>query len=242
MFSRASLLSRLSGIMLALFSSTVTAHLPPALAPHYQLVPSRQHKLPATAWSRVDNPGFIYYVCLRDPSRPRPDVMVMCGVGDDKHRAGGNSGYFDIWYLKGDNVIVSASVKSGGRYGASGEASPLYIGKHSAVRLEERYNWQGVQQLLYRYYLPIKNELVEVASLPVFSNNEALCEDSQSECLIDNLRTDVTFNGRSSASYPEMNIHTTGILAGKKIDKRWVVNFDSTTHRYTVPKEIHLSY
>lgn len=55
------------------------------------------------------------------------------------------------------------------------------------------------------------------------------------DCLRDELNTQVVFEENTNDDYPNMLIHSVGILAGKDVNVTQVVLFDRKNNRYNIP-------
>lgn len=220
--------------------------LPQAVANQYQALGGQENP----TWQKADNPGFIYTACLNQQTDAQQRIVVMCGDGDENHNSGVDTGFFDIWYLDNDRVTAEKTIEGGGRYGSSGSASAVKIGSRWGVVLETGYALQGFVQTFYSFYVPKERDVVaklqdveKLAHLPVYSSNAGYCDPSVVEgCKLDELVSTVAFADNETEPYPDMIIHATGMLEGKKIDKSWTQAFDRKTGEYPIPKEIDIGY
>lgn len=187
------------------------------------------------AWQRKGQPNVIYNLCLDKWTGPEERIVAMCGDGVNGNDAGFQSGYFDLWFLKLDRVVSSERVKSEGRYGESGSAYVVKIGKRWGIVTESGTDGQGAKIRYRHFYLPAKsNKVSEVAWLLVHLDNKATC-DVDVDCLRDELNTQVVFEENTNDDYPNMLIHSVGILAGKDVNVTQVVLFDRKNNRYNIP-------
>ena len=209
--------------------------LPSALAEYYQPTDS-ESQLPN--WTHKDKPGFIYRVCLDKQTESEERILVMCGDGDSENRFGYQSGRFDLWFLNGERIVSADTVEGEAKYGESGTADVVKIGKRWGIVTESGTDGQGAKIRYRHFYLPAgRNKVAEVAWLLVHVDNEPTCEVDES-CLKDDLNAYVVFEENKNNDYPRMLIHSVGVLAGKSVDKKTTVLFDKKKGRYVIPDSI----
>ncbi|MEB4676730.1 hypothetical protein MXL54_18340 [Enterobacteriaceae bacterium G50] len=204
--------------------------IPTALKEYYHSSYNESHE---HIWLRKGQAELEYSICLNRQVTMEQRIVVMCGYITEASEP--DSAPFDIWYLNGSNIVASATAEGYGRMGASGDAKAVKIGEKWGVILESSYMMQDVEQTFQQFYVAKGKHIQLIASLPIHSSNE---ENGPA----DNLDTQVAFAQKYTGTYPNMLLHSTGVLAGEKINKQWSVPFDSKTNQYLIPEEIDIGY
>lgn len=221
-------------LFLCLLTSSLPAlaqdEMPAALKEHYN---SSLNELNEHIWLRKGQPELEYSICLNKQVAPEQRIVVMCGYMTNASEQ--DSAPFDIWYLDGSNIAAHTTTEGYGRMGASGDAKAVKIGEKWGVILESSYMMQGVEQTFQQFYVAHGEDIQSIASIPIHSSSE---ENGPP----DNLDTKVAFAQQYSGTYPNMLLHSTGTLAGKKINEQWSVPFDPKTNSYLIPEEIVIGY
>lgn len=221
-------------LFLCLLASSLPAlaqdEIPTALKEYYRSSYNESHEY---IWLRKGQPELEYSVCLNKQVATEQRIMVMCGYMTNASEP--DSAPFDIWYLDGSNIAARRTTEGYGRMGESGDAKAVKIGEKWGVILESSYMMQGVEQTFQQFYVAKEKGIQLIASLPIHSSNE---ENGPP----DNLDTQVAFAQKYTGTYPNMLLHSTGVLAGEKINKQWSVPFDSKTNQYLIPEEIDIGY
>ncbi|UGS39518.1 hypothetical protein [Pseudocitrobacter corydidari] len=204
--------------------------IPTALKEYYHSSYNESHEY---IWLRKGQPELEYSICLNKQVATEKQIVVMCGYMTNASEP--DSAPFDIWYLDGSNIAARRTTEGYGRMGASGDAKAVKIGEKWGVILESSYMMQGVEQTFQQFYVVKGKDIQRIASLPIHSSNEA-------NGLADNVDTQVAFAQKYTGTYPNMLLHSTGVLAGEKINEQWSVPFDSKTNQYLIPEEIDIGY
>lgn len=228
-------LSFLSFLFLAL-PALAKNELPAALTQYYQPAQNEFHH---RIWLRKEEPELEYSVCLDKQTLPEQRIVVMCGYVTEAMEP--DTAPFDIWYLDGDKITARTTTEGYGRMGTSGDAAVVKMGTKWGVVLESGYMLQGFEQTFQQFYIAEGEDIQLIASLPVHSSSEDF-SIGKDDYPTDNVDTVVTFAQENKGEYPAMLLHSTGLLNGKNINKRWSVNFDAKTHTYSIPKEIDIGY
>lgn len=204
--------------------------IPTALKEYYHSSLNEFHEY---TWLRKEQPELEYSICLDKQVETEQRIVVMCGYITNASEP--DSAPFDIWYLNGSNIVTRTTEEGYGRMGSSGGAKAVKIGEKWGVILESSYMMQGVEQTFQQFYVAKGKDIQLIASLPIHSS----CEEHGPA---DNLDTQVAFAQKYTGTYPNMLLHSTGVLAGEKINKQWSVPFDSRTNQYLIPEEIDIGY
>ncbi|CAH6659667.1 hypothetical protein [Pseudocitrobacter vendiensis] len=221
-------------LFLCLLTSSLPAlaqdEIPTALKGYYRSSYNESHE---HIWLRKGQPELEYSICLNKQVATEKQIVVMCGYMTNASEP--DSAPFDIWYLDGSNIAARRTTEGYGRKGESGDAKAVKIGEKWGVILESSYMMQGVEQTFQQFYVAKGKGIQLIASLPIHSSNE---ENGPP----DNFDTQVAFAQKYTGTYPNMLLHSTGVLAGEKINKQWSVPFDSKTNQYLIPEEIDIGY
>lgn len=210
-------------------------NLPSALAEYYQPTESES---PQSAWVRKDKPGYIYHLCLDKQTEAEERILALCGDGDSENLFGYQSGRFDLWFLNGERVVSSDTVEGYGRYGESGTADAVKIGKRWGISTVSGTDGQGAKIRYRHFYLPAgRDKVTEVAWLLVHVDNETTCKVDE-DCLRDDLNTQVAFEEGKNNDYSRMLIHSVGELSGKAVNRKMAVSFNKKKGRYVIPASI----
>ena len=176
-------------MIISLVSFSATAVPTTFLKQHYQTNPESKE-----TWFKSESPELIYKVCLDKPTSKQESIVVMCAneSGTDDDNPDGATGYYDIWYLDGDKS--TANTQETGGYDR--EVQAVLAGKYNwSVVLTSGYSTQGYTQESKTYYMKFGKNIIDVATLPVSSDNSGVCdpEDKEEACLEDDLQNQIQF-------------------------------------------------
>ncbi|HCJ7723105.1 TPA: hypothetical protein OOF41_002386 [Citrobacter freundii] len=211
--------------------------LPDSLIKYYQASVDESHD---RIWLRKERPELEYSNCLDKQTSGEQRIIVMCGNFTEISEP--DTGSFDIWYLKGDTISARETTQGYGRMGTSGSAKAVKIGEKWGVVLESSYMLQGYEQTFQQFYIAEGKDIHLIASLPTHSSNRDSLSNMNKQDDVDDLDTQVTFSPSGSDGYSDMLLHSTGLLNGEKINKRWSVKFDVKSNQYPIPERINIGY
>ncbi len=191
---------------------------------------------------------YAHRLCAQEPVEleGQPHLMVaVCGFTPDG-ASHAQAGQVDFYILKrlGNTLHMVHNLRDvdSGSFGQPGDASVVRLGPaFYGFKLMDGAVGQGVLSTTTRLLIPGQEGLTEGFSIQTMVDNEGsgACKKGSRQCIQVNRTLTIDDSSAKEGVYPIL-VAETGILEGRKVDRKFKVTFNPSQWQYQAPKGLVL--